>query len=100
MGTPAALRGAYPHAVLSFAVEPLMDALKLLQDQPEVEEAAVFGRQLHVSLPPDRADPEAWRQRLAAAGMRVTASEQVPPSMEDVFVSLVAEVDRELEASA
>ena len=73
-----------------------MEALGFLRGHPSVEEAAVFGTSLHVSAAPDDADPEVWRRRVTGAGIRVSSVELVPPSMEDVFVALVAEVDREL----
>ncbi|NCO37585.1 MAG: multidrug ABC transporter ATP-binding protein [Armatimonadetes bacterium CG_4_10_14_3_um_filter_66_18] len=95
MGRPAELRSAYPNTVLEVAASPLMTALAWLQSHPAVEEAAVFGTALHVSVPRADADPERWRAALTAAGVAVQRLQLVPPSMEDVFVSLVAEVDRE-----
>jgi ABC-2 type transport system ATP-binding protein len=98
LGTPAALRAGYPHTVLEIAAEPLTEALQFLQSQAAVAEAALFGRQLHVSVPANAADPGRWTRTLTDAGLTVEGVRAVPPSMEDVFVSLVAEVDRELAA--
>lgn len=93
LGTPGQLRGAYPFTVLTVSVRPLTDALAFLQQLPQVEEAAFFGKQLHVSLSREDADPARLTQRLDQAGFHVTSVQPVPPSMEDVFVARVAGED-------
>jgi len=95
LGAPAELRGSYPGVILSLQAEPLLKALTFLRGHPAVDEAALFGHSLHFSVASAEADPARWQQRLTAAGIDVQALEVSPPSMEDVFVALVAEEDRE-----
>ena len=63
-----------------------LDALSLV---PEVHEAALFGRAIHVTVQdPDTAIP-AIRKALADRGVLVDTVRPVAPSLEDAFVSLV-----------
>ncbi len=64
------------------------DFLDLLAALPEVREAALFGAGLHCVV--GAADDEALR----AAGVEADSIEPIVPSMEDVFVSLIEETDR------
>ncbi len=73
--------------VFELACEPLTGALTLLPTLPEVQEAAVYGTLLHLIA------QEGSRPTLLAAlekaGIRVERLEAIPPSLEDVFISLV-----------
>jgi len=94
LGSPQELKASYPGVLLHLEVEPVMAALASLQEAPGVREAALFGTALHVSVAPEAADPERWRRFLTERGWQVGAIQPIRPSVEDVFVSLVAEVDR------
>jgi ABC-2 type transport system ATP-binding protein len=88
---PAELKAAWQGCLAEVAVDApvLVPALQLLQRQPETREAAMFGAALHVTV--ER--PEglaALRSALEAEGISVERLEPVAPSLEDVFVSLMA----------
>ncbi len=97
LGTPEEMKTRYSAgALVEVEVEPQMPALERLIADPQVYDAAVFGRRLHVVLPTE-IDASAYLQRaLHEAGFRVTSLEVVSPSLEDVFVALVEQTDREL----
>jgi ABC-2 type transport system ATP-binding protein len=95
LGTPGELKANYRGVLLEIEVEPVMEALAALQGAPGVQEAALFGTALHAAVEPDAADPDRWRRFLEERGGQVGAVRPIDVSMEDVFVSLVAEVDRE-----
>lgn len=62
--------------------------LKVLEGNPEVQEAALFGSDVHLLLQKPESLPSvlaALRQR----GTEVTAVRPVPPSLEDVFVFVI-----------
>lgn len=97
MGTPAELKTHYSSGTLvEVEVEPQMPALDSLLSDPAVYDAAVFGRRLHVVLPTDMDATGYVRQRLEERGFRIGYLKPVVPSLEDVFVSLVEQTDREL----
>jgi ABC-2 type transport system ATP-binding protein len=94
LGTPSELKAGYAGNLFQIQAEPLMDALTALQQMEEVQDAALFGGLLHVRLfDPDRLD--VVQQRLIQQGVRVQSVEAIMPSLEDVFVALIAEVDRQ-----
>ncbi|NJD10334.1 MAG: ABC transporter ATP-binding protein [Gemmatimonadetes bacterium] len=88
-GRPAELRGLMAEPIYSFRTDHAPQAVEALQHAEGVREAALFGRDLHVVLDPERDEPERVRALLAAAGHAVHGIEQVEPSLEDVFVALV-----------
>ncbi len=67
--------------------EPLVAALDLLPTVPEVQEVAIYGSLLHV-ITESEAGP-AIRTVLEKHGIRVARLEPIPPTLEDVFISLV-----------
>jgi ABC-2 type transport system ATP-binding protein len=71
--------------------QTLIDPLKGL---PEIRDASLFGAGLHL-VTPDAVAAEAAVQRiLAELGIPGAVMETIMPSMEDVFISLIEEVDR------
>jgi ABC-2 type transport system ATP-binding protein len=88
-GKPEALRGLMTEPIYSFRTDHAPRAVEVLQHTEGVREAAMFGRDLHLVLDPDRGDPERVRAVLLAAGHAVHGVERVEPSLEDVFVALV-----------
>ncbi len=58
------------------------------------DEAALFGRAIHVLVADPEADAGRVRRVLAEAGIRVTALEPRAPGLEDVFVHRILEQER------
>jgi hypothetical protein len=56
-----------------------------------VEKTSVFGTAVHaVMVASDRTSPDALKVRLAQAGVAARRIEPVEPSLEDVFLEVVA----------
>ena len=91
MGTPSELRGHRLSGELyELRCAPLGGALKVLAGVPGVIEAAIFGDRLHVVLADgERNAPELVRI-LGAHGVQAEPARRITPSLEDVFVQLVA----------
>lgn len=90
-GSPTQLKQrAMTGALLLVECEPLGLALDVLQQTPDVRDAAVFGNALHVVVPDAHAAIPRLQTALSKQGVNVTRIEPIRPSLEDVFVSLTA----------
>ncbi len=91
MGTPADLKSRYMKGqLLLVECEPLGPALESLQGAPGIKDAAVFGSSLHVVVGDASSSIPIIREMLQGKGFRVKRIELIPPSLEDVFVSLTS----------
>jgi ABC-2 type transport system ATP-binding protein len=89
--TPTGLREGFAGCLYHVEAEPLLTALDAARGLAGVEDAALFGKALHLTtITPD---PEGVRQGLEAAGITVHNIQPVPPTLEDVFVTLVQRHD-------
>jgi ABC-2 type transport system ATP-binding protein len=89
IAAPAAVKTQMQGTVLDVVASPRRAALAGARALPEVLEAAVFGESLHLVVP----SPEAAlrvRRELERGGIAVESVEPIEPSLEDVFVSLMA----------
>lgn len=93
-GSPTSLKTeVMRHAVLEVMTDRPQDAMIDLEAMPGVVEVALFGAGLHVVVEdPALAGP--IRQRLVELHYDVDHVEQIVPSLEDVFVSLIKARDR------
>ena len=72
-----------------------VEAMRLLDEMPEVEKTSVFGTAVHAVLKADRAaSADALKGRLTAAGVDVTGIGPVQPSLEDVFLEVAEQAGR------
>jgi ABC-2 type transport system ATP-binding protein len=90
LDTPAALkRGTISGAILEIEGSPQDQARELVLAQPGVREVAPHGARLHATVD----DPALRSAQIAAAlhagGVEDVRVEQIDPSLEDVFVTLV-----------
>ena len=67
--------------------------LSRLLDQPGVRDATLFGETLHLLLE-DRVSPETLKQHLGMQDEKIELR-PIPPSLEDVFVTLTADAEKE-----
>ncbi len=90
LDSPAALRRSISHQpLLRLDTSDTLRALPILEQEPTILDAAVFGGGLHLRVKDfDRAD-RAIRRRLSSVDIEVERLERIEPSMEDVFVSLI-----------
>jgi len=95
LGSPRELKHDYTAGtLLEVEARPLMTALAALDAEPAAKETAVFGVTLHVVADdPSAAGP--IRAALQRAGAEVQRIEPITPSLEDVFVGLIEQADRE-----
>ncbi|MCX7050129.1 MAG: ATP-binding cassette domain-containing protein [Candidatus Sumerlaeota bacterium] len=70
------------------------DVMDRLAAAPGVREVALFGAGLHAVVEDEEAGERAIRHEMERLGAPLDNIERITPSMEDVFVSLIEEVDR------
>ena len=87
-GTPAELRALATEPVFALQTDDAARAVAVLRELPDVLEAAMFGRAVHVTVR-DADRTTGLVAALEAAGRRHGALERIAPSLEDVFVALV-----------
>ena len=91
MGSVAELKQVFQErAVVEVRTGSPMAALRALDDLPSVEKTSPFGTALHVWLKPGVRDTEPLRRRLQDLGLAAESFEFVQPSLEDVFMDVVA----------
>lgn len=91
MGTPSELKSRFMKGqLLLVECAPLGPGLEAVRNAPGVLDAAVFGSSLHAVVTDAAAAMPKIREALEAQQIQVTRMEQIPPSLEDVFVSLTA----------
>jgi ABC-2 type transport system ATP-binding protein len=91
LGTPTELKSHYMNGhLLLVEAEPLGPALELLQNAPEIQDAAVFGNSLHAVVEDIASATAKIRELLVPPQFRLERVEPIPPRLEDVFVSLTA----------
>lgn len=89
VNTPAALRARMPGVVFELFASPRRDALAALRGLAEVLQASLFGEAVHLVMA-DAAAGERVRHHLTGAGISVRSMQQIDPSLEDIFVSLLS----------
>ena len=96
LGTPAELKsGHMPEDVWELETEHLIEALGFLKEKvgqvgdPPLKGIAVFGNTLHVVTPKGVDLTSSLPSLLAGGGIPVRRLDQIEPSLEDVFVSLI-----------
>jgi ABC-2 type transport system ATP-binding protein len=95
MGDPAELkRTMYANHLLELETSDLIPTMKLLDGEKGVLETAVFGAGLHVTVSDTTGTIERIRQKLGANRIAIHKLEPIPPSMEDLFVSLIESEER------
>jgi ABC-2 type transport system ATP-binding protein len=102
LGTPSELKQkSMKGELLLVQCDPLGPAVEALQSAPRVLDAAVFGNALHLVVEDAEAATTQVSQFLTEHGVTVGHIEKIPPSLEDVFVSLTTEsrTGKELNAS-
>ncbi|MFC1835500.1 ATP-binding cassette domain-containing protein [Thermodesulfobacteriota bacterium] len=91
LGTPNELKTRLmTESVVEVECDDILRAQEILEEDETFTEVAVFGTSLHIVTPsPDRA-LSVVNERLGAAGIHARRAEVIPPSLEDVFVTLTA----------
>ena len=89
---PDALRQTLPGKLFEVIAPDHRRAVAVLRSLPGVASVQTFGERAHVRLADAGADsPDVLTRGLRDSGIEVTAVRQVPPSLEDVFVTRLGE---------
>ncbi|MFH0725346.1 MAG: ATP-binding cassette domain-containing protein [Pseudomonadota bacterium] len=97
MDTPLALKTRFmKDEILDLRCKAPQDIIDSLGRLPEVRDIALFGAGLHIMVPAGNAASagKAISRELEALGVPIERLEKIMPGMEDVFVSLIEQVDR------
>lgn len=87
-GTPQQLKEEYMvKDVLEIEVDDVVGAMETLERRGI--ESVVFGSLLHVAVEKDPQGPAKLKEMLEQDGIPVNGIEKIPPSLEDVFVTLI-----------
>ena len=90
LGSPAELKTSLGEGhLLNLETSDLFSAMTLLRGRPGIEDVAVFGAGLHVKVDDQAIGVDVVRKALEASGIHIMTLEPIPPSMEDVFVTLL-----------
>jgi len=88
VATPAEFKAHYLHGTLfSIRTPDILGTLTLLQSRPETSDVSLYGDAIHALM--QSGDEATLRASLAAAGIENATVEVIPPSLEDVFISLM-----------
>jgi ABC-2 type transport system ATP-binding protein len=90
LGSVAELKQVFAgRAILEVSSPRFLDAIQVLEHEPWVLEASVFGTRLHVVVADADDGRRRIEERLAADGNVPVAIERIVPSLEDVFIHTV-----------
>jgi ABC-2 type transport system ATP-binding protein len=91
LDTPGRLRAAHREPILEVHTKDSPRAVEVLQGAPGVLQAGMFGRAVHLTVDDVAAARRALPGLLTSHGIALEDAElpQIPPSLEDVFISLV-----------
>jgi ABC-2 type transport system ATP-binding protein len=98
VSTPGALKQEAQGSIVEILARPKRRAVERLLQAPGVTEVESFGERLHVTLPgvpPGEAGAAASRLAadLEAHGLEVESARPVQPSLEDIFIARIEEVN-------
>ena len=89
-GSVAELKEVFAGRVLlEVACARPLDAQFLLEKEPGILEASVFGTRLHVVVPDEAPGRQLIERTLTQGGMSPTSIERIVPSLEDVFIHCI-----------
>ncbi len=88
---PDAMKRGMRGEVVEMLADPKATARRLLKSQPEVLSETVFGDRLHLVVRDAASAIPALTARLEQQGVTVREARQIPPSLEDVFISTISE---------
>ena len=88
-GRPAALRASFALPLVEVAVDDPAAAVQALQHADGIEDAAMFGRRIHVTTRAGADAHQLVRGALRRHGIDARTIADVAPTLEDMFVALV-----------
>jgi ABC-2 type transport system ATP-binding protein len=94
-GKPRDLLQILDGRVLELASDQIMEARRLAESDPEVEDVRTFGDKLHLRVCPDCRTLERLPGVFETQGIHLEHLRQVAPTLEDVFIYLLEESRRD-----
>lgn len=95
LDSPGALKRSLDAVnILRLQCSDILEAMRVLQGMPEVQDVAVFGGGLHVTAADARQAAPLIRGAIEERGIALGSLERIEPSMEDVFVALIEEEEK------
>ena len=96
---PSTLRRNFPQLVVELVAKPRRPAEAFLREDADVAYVEAFGERIRAFLPHTPGDPAEPRterlvEGLVAEGIEVTGARSVRPSLEDVFVAKISEIEQ------
>ncbi len=88
---PTGLKERMDEPLLELKTPHAPRAVEAIRNLDGVLEAAMFGRNVHVVVADEARARESIQEALERKGVELQGMERVPPSLEDVFVSLIRE---------
>jgi ABC-2 type transport system ATP-binding protein len=89
LDTPVRLRAGMDKPILEVRTDNGPKTVEILQGKPDILEAAMFGRAVHVVVRDVAEARTSIPALLESRGVAVQSVEEVAPSLEDAFVSLI-----------
>jgi ABC-2 type transport system ATP-binding protein len=97
LGPPHELKAALvSHTLMQLESTDVLESLRAMETCPEVVEAAVFGSGLHLTVRDPVAAERAVRAALLQRDIGIKQLAVTEPSMEDVFVAMIEQEERNL----
>lgn len=94
MGSPEELKDNQREHILDLRCSAPQYQVDKLLELPEIRDVSLFGAGLHIVATDIATATAAITETLARQGVRIDSLQPIAPSMEDVFISLIEEVDR------
>jgi ABC-2 type transport system ATP-binding protein len=95
LGPPQELKAAMvSHKLMHLESSDVLESMRALEQTEEVNEVAVFGSGLHLTVRDPAAAERAVRKALSERGIEIKRLAVIEPSMEDVFVGMIEQEDR------
>jgi ABC-2 type transport system ATP-binding protein len=94
LGTTAEVKRIFDdRPIVEIRTSRAVDVMRALEARPDVEKTSLFGNAVHAVLRSRRVSTADLQAQLAAQGFAVDALEEVPPSLEDVFLDVVEKAE-------
>ncbi|HXG38132.1 MAG TPA: ABC transporter ATP-binding protein [Bacteroidota bacterium] len=101
LGSPTELKHRLDrYAMFEVLSDKPVDAMELLQQQPWSVETSIFGSAFHLSTTGIEKPEREVKRLLESNGIEVRKIHRITPSLEDVFIHLIAEEDKKRQAAA
>lgn len=88
--TPQVVKSNMEGQVVEIVCDNVRAAYRLLKDSEDIPQVQAFGDRLHVILDSDTASIDSIKSQLSGGGFGIESIRTVEPSLENVFISMVA----------